>query len=101
FIKGFYGYHLCFTLVPNKINNTYFLFLMKYIILDIDRKGSGIQNIGSVKFIKEINLGIPPLSLQNQFAERIQAIEKQKELINQSIKEVQLLFDYTMNKYFN
>lgn len=48
-----------------------------------------------------IEIPIPPLTLQNQFAEQIEAIEKQKELINQSITEVQKLFDYTMDKYFN
>ena len=43
----------------------------------------------------------PPLSLQNQFAKKIEAIEQQKALINQSITDTQLLFDYTMDKYFN
>lgn len=51
--------------------------------------------------LNSIKMPFPPLPLQNQFAERIEAIEKQKELISQSIKEVQLLFDYTMDKYFN
>lgn len=51
--------------------------------------------------VKELPIFNPPLLLQNQFAERIEAIEKQKELINKSIKEVQQLFDYTMDKYFN
>lgn len=44
---------------------------------------------------------LPPLSLQNKFAEQIEAIEKQKELINRTIADTQLLFDYTMDKYFN
>lgn len=44
---------------------------------------------------------LPPLTLQKQFAKRVEAIEKQKELINKSIVDVQLLFDYTMDKYFN
>ena len=43
---------------------------------------------------------LPPLSLQNQFAEKIEKIEKQKEAINKSIEETQKLFDYTMDKYF-
>lgn len=55
----------------------------------------------NLSMIKSISILYPPLSLQHQFAERIEAIEAQKELINQSIKEVQLLFDYTMDKYFN
>jgi len=51
--------------------------------------------------LNSIKMAIPPLSLQNQFAKRIEAIETKKELINKSIKEVQQLFDYTMDKYFN
>ena len=43
---------------------------------------------------------LPPLSLQQSFAAKIDSIEKQKEAINQSIAETQRLFDYTMDKYF-
>lgn len=50
--------------------------------------------------IKNCIIGIPPLDLQQSFAKKIEAIEKQKELINQSIKEVQLLFDAKMDYYF-
>lgn len=50
--------------------------------------------------IRNCIIGIPPLDLQQSFAKKIEAIEKQKELINQSIKEVQLLFDAKMDYYF-
>lgn len=43
---------------------------------------------------------IPPLSLQQSFAEKIEAIERQKANIKASIAETQKLFDYTMDKYF-
>lgn len=43
---------------------------------------------------------LPPLTLQQQFAEKISAIEAQKELVKQSIAETQALLDYTMDKYF-
>lgn len=43
---------------------------------------------------------LPPLALQQQFAEKISAIEAQKELVKQSIAETQHLLDYTMDKYF-
>lgn len=43
---------------------------------------------------------LPPLPLQQAFAEKVQAIERQKELINQSIKDVQTLFDAKMDYYF-
>ena len=46
-------------------------------------------------------LPIPPLSLQENYCDKISVLEKQKKLINKSIGDVQLLFDYTMDKYFN
>lgn len=44
---------------------------------------------------------IPPLSLQQEFASKIEAIEKQKELIKQSIAETEILFNSRMDYYFN
>ena len=43
---------------------------------------------------------LPPLSLQQEFAEKVEAIERQKALVQQSIEETQTMFDYTMDKYF-
>ena len=43
---------------------------------------------------------IPPLSLQQQFAERIEAIEKQKALVQASIAETETLFNSRMDYYF-
>ena len=52
------------------------------------------------KLLKELLVILPPLDLQNLFASKIEAIEKQKEVITKSIEETQKLFDYTMDKYF-
>ncbi len=51
--------------------------------------------------IKKIPFILPPLELQQQFADKISAIEAQKELVKQSIAETQTLLDYTMDYYFN
>ena len=50
---------------------------------------------------KKFDFILPPISLQNQFAEKIKVIEHQKELIKQSIKEVETLFNSRMDYYFN
>lgn len=71
-----------------------------YLIFKSLAVGGVVNNLNS-KMVRNFNIFLPPLPLQNQFTERIEAIEKQKELINQSITETQLLFDYTMDKYFN
>lgn len=54
-----------------------------------------------LKDIKKINVLSPPLPLQQQFAAKIEAIEKQKELIKKSIKETEDLFNSRMDYYFN
>lgn len=50
--------------------------------------------------LNSIRIPMPPLSLQQSFATKIEAIERQKASINASIAETQKLFDYTMDKYF-
>ncbi len=44
---------------------------------------------------------LPPLALQQDFASKIESIEKQKGLIAQSIKETETLFNSRMDYYFN
>jgi type I restriction enzyme S subunit len=51
--------------------------------------------------VKGMRVICPPLALQQQFAEKIQAIEAQKELVKQSIAETQQLLDSRMDYYFN
>lgn len=55
----------------------------------------------TVKMLENMQVILPPLALQQQFAEKIEAIEQQKERIRQSLAEVQLLFDSRMDYYFN
>ena len=61
---------------------------------------SGMKHILTKSVFQQIKLPLPPLPLQQLFAEKIQAIESQKASITQSIAETQKLFDYTMDKYF-
>ena len=44
---------------------------------------------------------VPPISLQQEFADKIEAIEKQKALIKQSITQTEELFNARMDYYFN
>ena len=62
---------------------------------------SGMKHIITKSAMEELLLPIPPLTLQQQFAEKIEAIEHQKEFIKQSIKEVETLFNSRMDYYFN
>ena len=53
------------------------------------------KQYGSLKVV------VPPLELQNEFAKKIEAIEKQKELVKQSIVETETLFNSRMDYWFN
>lgn len=50
--------------------------------------------------LRDIELPFPPLPLQHQFASKIEAIERQKELIKQSISETETLFNARMQEHF-
>ena len=55
----------------------------------------------SDSIVKNYITYIPPLPLQQQFASKMEAIEQQKELIKDSIKETETLFNSRMDYYFN
>lgn len=63
-------------------------------------KGIGVPNL-HLGEIKKTNIIVPPFTLQQDFASKIESIEKQKELIAQSIKETETLFNSRMDYYFN
>ena len=54
----------------------------------------------SINDLKKTPIYYPPLHLQQLFAQKIEAIEKEKELIKQSIKETEELFNSRMDYYF-
>lgn len=61
----------------------------------------GTQKFVALGTIRGLHTPIPPLALQREFAEKIEAIEKQKGLIKLSIAETELLFNSRMDYYFN
>ena len=77
----------------------FLLLLIKYEDIRAMAQGGNQANL-NLKLVGSIPIIIPSLDLQNQFAEKIESIEKQKALVQQSIVETQTMFDYTMDKYF-
>ena len=63
-------------------------------------KGVAIKNLNT-GWLKTFNIQHPPISLQQEFADKIETIEKQKELIKKSISETETLFNARMDYYFN
>lgn len=84
--------------------NIYIQKLLDNKIYSIFLKGlnQGVtQKFVSLKTIRQLPIPLPPISLQLQFAQKIEAIEKQKELIKQSIADTETLFNSRMDYYFN
>jgi type I restriction enzyme S subunit len=61
--------------------------------------GSTIQNV-SLKTMREFPIPIPPLELQNQFAERVAVVEEQKAIAQKSLEKSESLFNSLLQKAF-
>ena len=88
----------------NKLNYKYLYYLLstdyyKDFVKDI-AFGAAMPALSFNSF-KNFNIYIPPFALQQEFADKIEAIEKQKELIKQSISKTEELFNSRMDYYFN
>ena len=71
-------------------------------LLQLEQYAHGVAQPGiAVSDLSPISFPIPPLPLQQEFASKIEAIERQKSLIQQSIVETQTLFDSRMEHWFN
>lgn len=53
------------------------------------------------KLLKELNIPVPPLHLQEKFSARIEQIELQKKAVKQTIAELQTLLNSRMDYWFN
>ena len=86
----------------DRVNN---IFLYYYLMLTMDDiqalgRGATFKEV-SKKSICDYKIFVPPVFIQQEFASKIEAIEKQKELIKQSIAETETLFNSRMDFYFN
>ena len=54
----------------------------------------------TIPMIKDELIPIPPIELQNQFAEIVKQIDKQKFEIEKSLKEMEKLYESLMDQYF-
>lgn len=83
--------YLCYYLIsPNSQN----------ALLVMSKSNAATREALPKSMMEKYSICIPPLSLQQEFAEKVEAIERQKALVQQSIVETQTMFDYTMDKYF-
>ncbi|MCI5777528.1 MAG: restriction endonuclease subunit S [Bacteroidales bacterium] len=92
---------VCGILPSSSISHEYLYFTILLLNTEIVKQAEGVAqpNI-SQGIIKALNIPLPPLPLQNQFASRVEAIEKQKEQIRQQLKDAETLMAERMQYYF-
>lgn len=80
-----------------------FLFQDRFIKEQLNSIKKGTTSVWAIyyKDLENTIILVPPISLQQQFAEKVEAIEKQKTLLKQSIEEAETLFNSRMDYYFN
>ena len=96
----------CVRLVPNKsLLNSYYVtaYINTETFLNYALKDShgATRSRISCGQIAKLRIPVPPLSLQNEFAMKIKAIEEQKRRIESSIADLQTLLESRMDYWFN
>jgi type I restriction enzyme S subunit len=92
-------------LVPNEKANCEFISSYlnssygKKLLFKMAKNIVGMANINAQE-LSNIKIYIPPIELQNQFANIVTKIEEQKALVKKAIDETQHLFDSLMSEYF-
>ena len=71
----------------------------KQLFKTICKNASGQSNINATE-LQKIKIYIPPLSLQNKFANFVQQVDKSKVAVQKSLDETQKLYDSLMQEYF-
>lgn len=105
-IDNEYKYHLA----PNvakirpdseRYNSIYFMYMLMLLNAYIVKNSADTAKAAlGMERIRKLNVFVPPMELQNQFADFVTSIDKLKSKIQKSLEETQLLFDSLMQKYF-
>ena len=91
----------------SKSNLVINIYIQKLLDSDIysnfikEQNRGGTQKFVSLKAIRQLPIPLPPLPLQQSFASKIEAIERQKALVQQSITETETLFNSRMDYWFS
>lgn len=72
---------------------------------DIKRQIDNIQSGSTVAYLsitmlKKLDIVVPPIELQQQFADFVKQVDKSKVAVQKALDEAQLLFDSLMQEYF-
>ena len=98
--KGIINQALCKFTLNSRMLPIAFLAYMKETIGNLETKGSGIQNIAAVSYVKAMPINLPPMTVQNQFAAFVEQTDKSKLAIQKSLEKLEILKRALMQKYF-
>lgn len=106
FISGnqiFAGYLIRYKLNHKLINPRYLFWYTKldeyWNWVKLNQSGAAQPGINAQKY-GALQIPVPPIELQEQFAAFVEQIDKSKVVVQKSLDETQLLFDSLMQKYF-
>ena len=97
------GKSACYINLKSCVNKTFVFELMRtpffLRFLDDNSTKSTIKNVG-LKAIRGFKLILPPIDVQNQFADFVTKIEQQKATVQKSIEKLEILKKSLMQDYF-
>ena len=101
-----YKYHLAPNVAkirPNSTvyDSTFFMYMLMLLNSYIVKNSADTAKAAlGMERIRKLNVMIPPLELQNQFADFVNQVDKSKVAVQASLDQAQILFDSLMQKYF-
>ena len=87
-------------LKENGYNSTYFQFMLIKIVANESTNGNCVQMAITAKALGKKELPLPPLPLQQLFAQRIEQIERQKAEVQKAIADLETLLASRMQYWF-
>lgn len=94
---------IAFSKLDDDICNTIFVYFCIQLMRDkLLKKQRGVrQKNFNLSMIKEISIPIPPIEMQNKFADYVVKLEEEKKKLRASLDELEILFDALMEDAFS
>ena len=97
----FSGFCIRYRKYDNEIIVPYLLRALKVdsMRMKVTGRGANIQNLNQ-QILGTLVIPVPPIELQNQFADFVKQVDKSKVKVQKALDETQKLFDSLMQQYF-
>ena len=82
------------------INNIFLNKAFKNLLIEIGESGGATRQAITKQQLEQLLIIIPPIELQNQFADFVKQVEKTKTEVQKSLEQAEILKKALMQKYF-